>query len=209
MNSEQQRAQQLKEIRSVDMALIREFREFVQSGAPIPSGSKWSELSLHMTQRANLITAEMNGAYHTPEELRALLSELTCSEIPGTVGLVPPFTTDFGANIVIGRGVYINAFVSMQDQGGILIDDGALIGHHTVLATLNHEMEPARRHDLIAKPIHIGKNVWIGAHCTILQNVTVGDNAVVAAGAVVTKDVPPNTVVGGVPARFIRNIPDD
>ena len=194
----------LKEIRSVDMDLIREFREFVRLGVPITAGSKWSELSLHMTQRANLITAEMNGTYHTPEELRALLSELTCVEIPETVGLVPPFTTDFGANIVIGNWVYINAFVSMQDQGGIFIGDGALIGHHTVLATLNHEMEPERRHDLIAKPIHIGKNVWIGAHATILQGVTVGDNAVVAAGAVVTRDVPPGTVVGGVPAKFIR-----
>ncbi|OON88411.1 hypothetical protein BXO88_01045 [Oribacterium sp. C9] len=94
----------------------------------------------------------------------------------------------------------------MQDQGGIYIEDGALIGHHVVLATLNHELNEAHRHDLIAKPIHIGKNAWIGARSTILQGVTVGDNAVIAAGAVVTKDVPANSIVGGVPARLIKRI---
>jgi len=198
----------LREIRSADMDLILEFRDYVRNGVRIVQGSKWMELFHHMTQRSILITSEMNGAYRTKEEMHKLLCELTCCDIPESVGLVPPFSADFGANIVIREGAYINAFVSMQDQGGIFIDEGALIGHHVVLATLNHELDAAHRHDLIAKPIHIGKGAWIGAHATILQGVTVGDNAVVAAGAVVTKDVPANTVVGGIPAKLIKEIKD-
>lgn len=93
-----------------------------------------------------------------------------------------------------------------QDQGGIFIGDGSLIGHNVVLATLNHAMDPEDRATMIPAPIHIGKRVWIGANATVLPGVTIGDGAIVAAGAVVTKDVPENTVVGGVPARVMRKI---
>ena len=88
----------------------------------------------------------------------------------------------------------------------ITIDDGALIGHGVVLATLNHDMDQEKRQQLHPAPIHIGKRVWIGANATITAGVTIGDNSVVAAGAVVTKDVPANVVVGGVPARIIKEI---
>ena len=88
-----------------------------------------------------------------------------------------------------------------QDQGGITIDEGALIGHNVVLATINHDLDPAKRQSMSYAPIHIGKNVWI-----VLAGVTIGDGAVVAAGAVVTKDVEPNTIVGGVPAKVIKKI---
>ena len=93
-----------------------------------------------------------------------------------------------------------------QDQGGITIDEGALIGHNVVLATINNNLDPAKRQSMSYAPIHIGKNVWIGANATVLAGVTIGDGAVVAAGAVVTKDVEPNTVVGGVPAKVIKKI---
>ena len=91
-----------------------------------------------------------------------------------------------------------------QDQGGIFIEDGVLIGHNVVLATLNHAMSPKDRGSMIPSPIHIGKNVWIGSNSTILPGITIGDGAIVAAGAVVTKNVPENTVVGGVPAKIIK-----
>lgn len=102
--------------------------------------------------------------------------------------------------------MFINMGCKFQDQGGIFIDDGALIGHNVVLATLNHDLSPETRSSMIPKPIHIGKNVWIGANSVVLPGVTVGDGAVIAAGAVVTRDVPENTVVGGVPAKFIKAI---
>lgn len=104
------------------------------------------------------------------------------------------------------NGFFINMGCKFQDQGGITIDDGALIGHNVVLATLNHDPNPAARRDMHPRPIHIGKNVWIGAGAVILPGVTVGDNAIVAAGAVVSRDVEPGTVVAGVPARKIKNI---
>ena len=157
-------------------------------------------------QEALKITMEMNNKYHTPEELRFLMSKLTGREVPETFGLFPPFYTDCGKNIKIGEHVFINAGCKFQDQGGITVDDGALIGHNVVLATLNHDLNPANRGSMYHAPIHIGKNVWIGSNSTILAGVTIGDGAVVAAGAVVTKDVAANTVVGGVPAKFIKKI---
>ena len=86
------------------------------------------------------------------------------------------------------------------------IGDGCQIGHNVVFATLNHRLEPEERKSTYPAPIVLGKNVWIGSNATVLQGVTIGDNAVIAAGAVVTKDVVANTVVGGVPARFIKLI---
>ena len=102
--------------------------------------------------------------------------------------------------------MFINADCKFQDQGGIFIDDGALIGHGVVLATLNHDMAPDKRQQLHPAPIRIGKNVWIGANAVICAGVTIGDNAVIAAGAVVVRDVAANTVAGGVPAREIKKI---
>jgi acetyltransferase-like isoleucine patch superfamily enzyme len=123
-----------------------------------------------------------------------------------SVRIRTPFYTDFGKNITFGKDVFINSDCKVQDQGGIFIDDGALIGHGVVLATLNHDMVPEKRQQLHPAPIHIGKRVWIGANAVICAGVTIGDNAVVAAGAVVVKDVEPDTVVGGVPAKFIKRI---
>ena len=102
--------------------------------------------------------------------------------------------------------MFINAGCKFQDQGGIFIDDGALIGHNVVLATLNHDLAPEKRQQLHPGAIYIGKNVWIGANAVVCAGVSVGDNAVIAAGAVVVKDVEANTVVGGVPAKLIKKI---
>ena len=123
-----------------------------------------------------------------------------------TFGLFPPFYTDCGKNITLGKHVFINSGCRFQDQGGITIGDGALIGHNAVLATLDYGMDPSERHDLFPAPIHIGENVWLGANVTVLGGVTIGDNAVIAAGAVVTKNIPPNTVAAGVPARVVRTL---
>ena len=157
-------------------------------------------------REAQKITMEINTKYHEPEELKELFEELIGKPVPGSFGLFPPFYTDFGKNITVGEGVFINAGCKFQDQGGIEIGDGALIGHGVVLATLNHDLDPARRQQLHPGKIRIGKGVWIGANATVTAGVTIGDNAVIAAGAVVTKDVPANTVAGGVPARIIKRI---
>ncbi|MBO6222613.1 MAG: sugar O-acetyltransferase [Bacteroidales bacterium] len=185
---------------------IQEFRDYMTVPQDIEG---WSVIHLmfhSLSQRALKITSEINGKYHTPEELHALLEELMQRELPKDLGMFPPFYTDCGVNTVIGERVFINMGCKFQDQGGIFIGEGSLIGHNVVLATLNHFEDPARRSGMHSAPIHIGKNVWIGSNATVLQGVTIGDGAIVAAGAVVTKDVAPMTVVGGIPAKFIKTI---
>jgi len=160
-----------------------------------------------MSDEARRITFSLNSAYHSPEEVRELLSALFGRPVPASLRVFPPFYTDFGKNIRIGENVFINACCHFQDQGGVTIGEGCQIGHQVVFATLNHAIEPEKRKSVIPAPIVLGRNVWVGSNATILQGVTIGDNAIVAAGAVVTKNVGANQIVGGVPSRLIRSIP--
>lgn len=188
---------------------LEAFLEHLNSGKPVRGGSE-AHLFMHSaSQEALRITAEINGSYHEPAELRALFSKLTGRPVDESFGLFPPFYTDCGKNIHIGKNVFINMGCKFQDQGGIFIGDGALIGHNVVLATLNHAKSPKDRGSMIPAPIHIGNNVWIGSNATVLPGVTIGDGAIVAAGAVVTRDVPENTIVGGVPAKIIRPLREE
>lgn len=157
-------------------------------------------------QEAIRIGVEMNTLYHTPEKLREIMSRLIGKQVDDTFRLFPPFYTDFGKNITIEKNVFINSGCHFQDQGGIEIGDGTLIGHNVVLATINHAIAPHEKRKNYYAPIKIGNNVWIGSNATVLPGVTIGDWAVIAAGSVVTKDVAPYTVVGGVPAKEIRKV---
>lgn len=183
-----------------------EFITYMNSGKQVTAEYGVHQTMHKLSQEAIRITMEMNSRYHTPEELRELMEKLIGKPVDEQFGLFPPFYSDCGKNIHLGKGVFINAGCKFQDQGGIYIGDGALIGHNTVLATLNHGLLPEERHDLIPKPIHIGKNVWIGSNSTVLSGVTIGDNAIIGAGSVVTKDIPANMVAVGVPAKVIRSI---
>ncbi len=158
------------------------------------------------SQEAIRITTELNGTYHDEAGVRALLSELVGYGVDATVGLFPPFTSDFGRNIRFGRNVFINSGCRFQDQGGLTIGDGALIGHNTVIATLNHAMDPARRADLEPAPVVIGKDVWIGSNSTVTPGVTIGDGAVIGAGSVVTRDIPAGMAAVGSPAKVVREV---
>lgn len=182
------------------------FLEIMNMGEPVRNDSNALPKMSELSQRALRITMELNNAYHTPDEVRSLMEQLIGQELDESFGMFPPFYTDCGRNIHIGKGVFINAGCKFQDQGGIYIGDGALIGHNAMLATLNHGMLPEERQYLIPKPIHIGKNVWIGSNSTILPGVTIGDNAVIGAGSVVTKDIPENMLAVGSPAKVIRSI---
>lgn len=185
---------------------LQDFLDKMNSGEEIVAGSDYHLFMHGLSQEAIRITSEMNSGYHTPEELVALMRELTGQPELPPFGLFPPFTTDCGKNIHFGQNVFINSGCRFQDQGGIYIGDNALIGHNAVLATLNHSENPAKRGNLIPSPIRIGKNVWLGANVTVLPGVTIGDGAIIAAGAVVSRDVPANTIVGGVPARKLRDV---
>ena len=182
------------------------FLSYMDSGREVIA---FSDVHLKMTELSNeamKITAELNSAYHTPGEIKGLMESLTGREFPDGAYMFPPFYTDCGKNLKIGRNVFINSCCQFQDQGGITIGDGTLVGPKTVIATLNHHQNPSKRANLIPKPVVIGKNVWIGANVTILPGVTIGDGAIIAAGAVVNKDVRENTIVGGVPAKYIKDV---
>ncbi|MDE7071099.1 MAG: sugar O-acetyltransferase [Clostridia bacterium] len=183
-----------------------QFKEEMQKRTYIVANSQM-HLHMHeMAQRARKITVEMNREYRTPEEIRKLFSILIGQEVDEGFGLFPPFNADYGQNIKIGKNVFINSGCCFQDQGGIEIGDNTLIGQQVVMATVNHDVIPRMRANMYTAPIKIGNCVWIGAHATILPGVTIGDNSIIGAGAVVTKDVPNNAVVAGVPARIIKNL---
>ncbi|MDE5561229.1 MAG: sugar O-acetyltransferase [Bacteroidaceae bacterium] len=178
----------------------QDFLEYATSGRMIVAGSD-AHLAMHrISQNALRITAEINASYHEPNELRALMSELTGRQLTPDVGLFPPFYTDCGRNIVIGSGTFINMGCTFQDWGGIKIGNDCLIGHNCTICTVNHSKSPESRGDMCCSPVLIGNRVWIGANVTILPGVIIGDGAIVAAGAVVTKNVPAGTIVAGVPA---------
>ncbi|MDE7414409.1 MAG: sugar O-acetyltransferase [Muribaculaceae bacterium] len=184
----------------------KEFIQIMNSGEVIPGGSPIHAKMHELSQEAIRITMEINNSYHTHEEIINLMSELTGEKVHESLGLFPPFYTDCGKNIHLGKRVFINSGCKFQDQGGIFIGDDVLIGHNCVIATLNHVMDPDRRADMIPAPVNIGNKVWIGANVTILQGVTIGEGAIIAAGAVVNKSVPSRSVVGGIPAKVLKQI---
>jgi acetyltransferase-like isoleucine patch superfamily enzyme len=161
-------------------------------------------------KRAAAITADLNRlTFNESDQVRALFSELIGQKLDDGFLLIPPFYTTGGADIRVGRNVFINQNCTFYDLGGIDIGDDVLIGPNVSIITSGHPVEPeGRRGITVAKPIVIERNVWIAANATILGGVTVGENCVVAAGAVVTRDVPANSLVGGNPARVIRSVAD-
>lgn len=159
-------------------------------------------------QRAIRLTEELNALrYAQQDEIRAKWGELTGREVDKSFHLIPPVYSDHGVNISVGRNVFVNQGCRFNDIGGIEIGDDAMIGPGVSLITSGHPTSPEdRRHGVTSAPITVGRNVWIGAAAVILQGVTIGDDAIVAAGAVVTRDVPARTIVGGVPAEVIKTI---
>jgi len=141
-----------------------------------------------------------------PQKIRQFLSQIIDSEIDKSVTIFTPFHINYGKNTQIGKNVFINFDCVFLDLGGITIEDGVLIAPKVSLLSEGHPISPEQRHSLVPKHIHIKKNAWIGANATILHGVTIGQNAVVAAGSVVTKDVPDNVVVGGIPAQILKEL---
>lgn len=149
---------------------------------------------------------KLNQESHSHEDTRDLLSKITGTEIDDSVTVFLPMYSDFGKHLAIGKHVFINSNVIFTDLGGITLEDHVLIGPRANILSVNHPIDPYTRRGLIVKPVTIKKNAWIGAAETILPGITIGENSIVGANAVVTKDVLPNTIVAGNPARIVRNI---
>ena len=183
---------------------LEDFLDHVNRGELIEGGSEQHTFMHGAAQEALRVVAELNSGYRAPDEVRALLSRLTGTVVDESVTVFPPFFSEFGKNLTLGKDVFVNSGCRFQDTGGITIGDGTLVGHGCTLTTLNHAVDPARRADMLPAPVRIGRKVWLGAAVTVVPGVTIGDGAVVGAGAVVTKDVPADTIVAGVPAKVLR-----
>jgi acetyltransferase-like isoleucine patch superfamily enzyme len=177
----------------------------LQAGEPIRLNDPEYFRVQEVVDRTIRLSAALNTA-SSIDEIRTQLGEILGSTIDETTTIFAPFHTNFGRFIRIGKNVFINHACSMLDMGGITIEDNVLIGPRVNLITENHPLEVTDRRALVCSPITIKRNAWIGAAATILPGVTIGENAIVAAGAVVSKDVPANTVVAGVPAKVIKTI---
>lgn len=186
---------------------MKEFIAFCKKGYPIPDkDEELEELAAQCSDEAQKITMALNTSYHSQKEIVDIFSELTGSKVDSSFVCNPPFYTNFGKNITIGKNVFFNIGCSFQDRGGIRIGNGTLIGMNVTIATLNHGLSLETRNTTYPSPVAIGENVWIGSNSTILPGVTIGNGSVIAAGAVAAKDVPENTVVAGVPAKAIKKI---
>lgn len=180
--------------------------ERMRAGAPIrkddPEYGKFSEV----VSRTIRLCVQMNAEADDLDDVRKRLGKIIGTEIDESTTIFPPFYTNFGRSISLGKNVFINHACSFLDIGGITIEDDVQIGPRVNLTSENHPLDPADRKTLLPGPIIIKRNAWIGAGATILPGVTIGENAVVAAGAIVSRDVPPNTVVAGIPAKVIKRL---
>lgn len=183
----------------------RDIFDRLKAGEPIRLDDPEYPKVWEVVSRTIKLSAQLNASTDV-DQIRERLSEIIGSKIDESTTVFAPFYTNFGRFIQIGKNVFINHACSFLDQGGITIEDEVLLGPRVNLVTENHPFDPADRRALICKPIVIKRKAWIGAAATILPGVTIGENAVVAAGAVVSKDVPANTVVGGIPAKIIKTI---
>lgn len=179
------------------------FERLLTGETILPNDSQIGRLREEAFAVKALLT-QMNNAVN-PEEITQILSRILDKELQD-VAVFTPIYINCGKHITIGKNVFINFDCTFLALGGITIEDDVLIGPKVSLITENHPLNPEDRKGLFGKPIVIKKNAWIGANATILPGVTIGENAVVAAGAVVSKDVPDNTIVGGIPAKFIKNV---
>jgi acetyltransferase-like isoleucine patch superfamily enzyme len=169
------------------------------------SDPEYPQIAALITE-AQRVIAEMNTGYRDPAEVRALFERLSGTTVDDSFWLLPPFYTDFGKNIRVGRNVFINHACEFMDRGGITIEDDVLIGPKVNLVTISHPLDPRTRRSTCCAPIVIKTGAWLGAAVSVMPGVTIGQHAVVAANAVVTHDVPDGAVVGGIPARVIRRV---
>ena len=155
--------------------------------------------------RSHELCLKISSKKPTDPDYKSLLEELFQSKIDDSVAIVSPFYCDCGCRMTIGKNVIINKGATILSPGGVVIEDHVLIGPEVKIATVNHDFN--NRHDILHfGKVTIKKNAWIGIGAIICPGVTIGQNAVVAAGAVVTKDVPDNVLVGGNPAKVIKTI---
>jgi len=140
------------------------------------------------------------------DEVRKYLGEIIGTEVDESTTLFTPFYTNVGRHIKLGKNVFINHACSFLDLGGIEIEDNVMIGPRVNISSENHPTEIGKRNTMVPQKVTIKKGAWLGANVTVLPGVSIGENSVVAAGALVNKDVEPNSVYAGIPAKKIKEL---
>ncbi|MDY4761198.1 DapH/DapD/GlmU-related protein [Streptococcus thoraltensis] len=182
------------------------FLPYINTEKMVPEKDGLRQLISQIQVENKPLVQELNTNIQTYDSARKLLEKITGQKIDPTTIINVPFQTHFGRHITFGKNVYVNMDVFMTDLGGITIEDNVLIAPRAKILTVNHPLKPSDRHKLELKSVTLKKNCWIGADATIMPGVTVGENAVVAAGALVTKDVPADTLVAGIPAKVMKKL---
>lgn len=179
--------------------------ERLQTGEAVPyTDPQHSQIS-EAAARTTKLLVELNSTADV-ERVRELWGDISGIPLDSSTTIQIPVYINIGKFTRIGKNVYINHLCSFLDMGTITIEDNVLVGPKVNLLTEEHPLNPAERKALMVKPVVIKRGAWIGAAATILPGVTVGENSIVAAGAVVNKDVPDNTIVGGIPAKILKSI---
>ena len=158
---------------------------------------------IHNTQN---LCYELSKLPPNHKKIRKIFGKIIGAKVGKDCWIMPPFFVDFGRNIRIGKNFLLQQNCTFMDRGGIEIGDDVWVGPNVRIATINHDFNPYNRQATFCKPVKIGNRVWIGIGATICPNVTIWDNSIIAAGAVVTKNVPPNVIVGGNPAKIIKTL---
>ena len=184
---------------------IKDIFDRLRNGETIPANDPEAYKLREASFATKKSLVQLNNS-SDPAEIRDLLSQITGSEVDDSVAVFTPLYINYGKHTKIGKNVFINFDCVFLDLGGITIEDNVLIAPKVSLLSEGHPVSLNERQSLVPGRIHIKINAWIGAGATILPGVTIGENAVVAAGAVVSKDVPANTIVGGVPAKILKKL---
>lgn len=184
----------------------KDLLEYLNTHSVLAFGEAHYREMHQISQETLRVIHALNRDYRDPVDMAVAVSEALGIEIGEGTRICQPFFTDFGRNLRIGAGCFFNANVHIQDQGGVVIGDNVLIGHQVVIASCDHGKAVETRRNLLLGKIVIGDSVWIGANAVITRGVTIGQGSVVAAGAVVTKDVPPMTIVAGIPAQSVAPV---
>lgn len=185
---------------------LAQLMEYLDSHDNLVAGTPAFECMTRYSDEARRILGPLNSGYHSPEQIRMFMAELTGRPVPESLRIFPPFYTDFGKNLYFGDNVFINSCCCFQDQGKITIGNNTLIGHQVIVATINHGLEPDARHEHHLAPVTIGNDVWIGSGAIIMPGVVIEDGAIIGAGSLVNKHVSARTVFAGNPAKHIKSI---
>lgn len=188
--------------------MLEELLNHLNAGKTLEGGSELESTMQEVAIETQEQLGQLNYSYKTDLEMKNGVEKILGHRVSETVRIRQPFYMDFGKNVHFGENVFVNGACHFQDHGGIHIGDNAFIGHQVVLATLDHDLAPDKRTDMHPAPIILEDDVWIGSGSIILKGITIGEGSVVAAGSVVTKDVSPNVIVGGNPARVLKEIED-